>query len=242
MKKLSKGNHTSYLKKEIFMILSTCFRSEVIEKWNKIFNSLDTEGTGKIKVTKLIEMMKDSNLSKKRISKIEQMYISSEDATISYTDFLTKVINVRNEIREEDIQKAFDQLDVDRSGKIEESDINSLLKRRGHEGMKAASLLQEVDNSKNLIKKETQETSGAFTDQPADRNEIGYETFKDYIFGDGDDVSEFSDYTNGSSFVHAPMNYNGNVPKSIKGSMVSNYGSVLIKINEDKNEEAKTDN
>jgi Ca2+-binding EF-hand superfamily protein len=148
LKKLASGNHDNYLKKEIFIILSTYFRSEVIEKWNKCFNSLDVEGTGKIKISKIIEMLQESNISPARIEKIEGLYSKDKDATISYSDFLTKVINFRKEISEDDVKKAFEQLDVDGSGKIGENDINSLLQRRGHDHLQAQTLLHEVDFKK----------------------------------------------------------------------------------------------
>jgi Ca2+-binding EF-hand superfamily protein len=224
------------------MILSTYFRSEVIEKWNKCFNSLDTDGTGQIKITKVIEMMKESNVNPKRISDLGKIYKNNLDATISYSDFLTKVINVRREISEEDVQKAFDQLDVDKSGKIEEGDLTSLLQRRGHEHIKAQTLMHEIDGKNILMANNESEASDNFTEQIIDRNEIGFGTFKDYIFGDMDDVSEYSDYTNGSSFVYSSkVKFSGNVPGSLKGSMASNYGSIMINIDERECEEAKAE-
>lgn len=95
LKKLLKNKPSDFLKKEIFMILSTYFKNEVIERWNKCFHNLDKEGTGLIKVSELVKMMKDAKLNAASISKIEEECDGDADATISYSDFMTKVINFK---------------------------------------------------------------------------------------------------------------------------------------------------
>ena len=97
-----KGNH---LKKEIFLLLTTYIKSDVIEKWNKIFNSLDKEGNGMIKISEVINQLKETKVSSTRLSVIENDLKENLDATISYSDFLFKVVNIQREIKEEDIQK-----------------------------------------------------------------------------------------------------------------------------------------
>ena len=242
LKKLTKSNENSYLKKEIFMILSTYVKSEVIEKWNRCFNSLDKEGTGKIKISEVISMLKDSNINESRIKKIELMYRDKVDTTISYSDFLAKVINIRREIREEDVQKAFEQLDVDKSGKIGTEDLTSLIQRRGHDHLKASTLMNEVD-SKRMLMNGDFEASGTMTqDCYSKRNEISYGTFKDYILGD-DGASEYSEYTGKSSYIYvAPNNQNYDDDyESRKGSIADQLGSILIQIDEKQHEEEKCD-
>lgn len=95
LKKLAKHKQSDFLKKEIFMILCTYFKSDVIEKWNKCFYSLDKEGTGRIKVSEVMQMLKESNLTISRLTNIEKELEQDQDATISYSDFLTKVINIK---------------------------------------------------------------------------------------------------------------------------------------------------
>ena len=241
LKKLAKSNETSYLKKEIFMILSTYVKSEVIEKWNKCFHSLDKEGTGKIKMSEVISMLKDSNINESRIKKIELMYKDNMDTTISYSDFLTKVINIRREIREEDVQKAFDQLDVDKSGKIGTGDLTNLIQRRGHDHLKASTLMNEVDSKKMILQGDF-DTSGDITqDGYSKRNEISYGTFKDYILGD-DGASEYSEYTGRSSYIYMPPNNQKyDDYESRRGSIADHLGSILIKVDEKPHEEEKCD-
>jgi calcium-dependent protein kinase len=236
LKKLAKANQNSYLKKEIFVILSTYIKNDVIEKWNKIFHSLDTDGTGKIKMSEVIKMLKDTKVSAKRIDIIEKMYENNEEATVSYTDFLSKVINVKREIKEEDVRKAFEQLDADKSGKIEVDDINSLLQRRGNEHLKAETLMSEVDGGK-LLRVVSVDTENE-TDPEYNRDQIGYGTFKEFVLGGDDGVSEYSDISRRSSMIqdgdYGPV-------YDIKGSMAGHFESIMIPVDEQPGEEEKTD-
>ena len=77
------------------MILSTYCKNNVIEKWNKCFHNLDKDGSGYIKISELIKMMKESNLNSSRLEHIEEEFGGDINATISYSDFITKVINFK---------------------------------------------------------------------------------------------------------------------------------------------------
>ena len=208
LKKLAKGNQGGYLKKEVFMILSTYIKSETIEKWNKIFYSLDKDGTGNIKLGEIVKMLKDSNISSSRIRHIEEMYQNDPEAIISYSDFLSKVINIRREIKEDDVRKAFEQLDKDKSGKIEMEDLHSLVQRRGHDHLKAEQLMSEVDSGKFLPSKMESNTSMPdFSQGAQDRSEIGFGTFKEYVLGGDGEQSEYTDMTKGSILVQEDPDY-----------------------------------
>ena len=130
------------------MILSTYCHNDVIEKWNKCFHSLDEAGTGYIKISQVITLMKDSNLNKSIIEDMEREFSNQNDGIISYSDFITNVINFKKEIREEDVEKAFKQLNIDKSGKIGVDDLHSLIKRRGHDKLSPETLFNEIENSK----------------------------------------------------------------------------------------------
>jgi len=62
-------------------------------------------------------------MSKEKLKQIESKLKDNLDSKISYSDFLNSVINIKKEVREEDIQKVFDQLDMDRSGRINYNDL-----------------------------------------------------------------------------------------------------------------------
>ena len=203
LKKLLKNKPSDFLKKEIFMILSTYFKNDVIEKWNKCFHNLDKEGTGLIKVSELVKMMRDANLNASSISKIEEEYGGSEDPSISYSDFMTKVINFKREIKEEDIEKAFKQLDVDKSGRIGAEDLHSLIQRRGHDHLTPSEFFSEIDKAKSMNLSEL-ESSEDLVNASSQRQDISLGTFKQYILGDGE-MSEWSEFTVRSSFI----NWNG---------------------------------
>lgn len=197
LKKLAKGNSGGYLKKEIFTILSTYVKSETIERWNKCFNELDQDGTGEIRISEVIKVLKESNINESRIIIIEEMYKDKMDTPISYSDFLAKVINIRREIREEDVRKAFDQLDINKKGKISTEDLSHLLQRRGHDSVRASTLLKEVDQQRLIYQphEQTLDNSGTMP-EGFKRKDISYETFKEHFLGGVDDgASEMSEYT-----------------------------------------------
>lgn len=119
LEKLAKNESEGLLKKEIFMILSTYIKTDVIVKWDKIFNRLDSEGNGEIRIVEVIEKLKETNISQSRMKKIEKELKGNIDAKISYSDFLNKVINVKKEIKEEDINKGnFNSLSLQFSSAI----------------------------------------------------------------------------------------------------------------------------
>lgn len=138
-----------------------------------------------------------------RIAQLEVQYKNKMSTKISYSDFLTKVVNIRKEIKEEDVKKAFEQLDVDKSGKIEARDLNSFLQRRGNEEIDAKVIFNEIDkdpeNSK-LNETDVNDTSYDTTQ----REEIGYGTFKEYLLDNGNrDSSEFDPNSVRSSFMNS---------------------------------------
>lgn len=192
LEKLTLDSGPSLLKKEIFGILSVYIKSETIEKWNKCFHSLDTDGSGQIRISDIIKELKDSNVHIDKIKQLEDQYSDKMDAKISYSDFLTKVINVRKEIKESDVQKVFEQLDRDKKGKIEAKDLASYLHRKGREGIDATSLLNEVEfNKHNMQSMDAKELDHAQSFEFSQRNDISYGTFKQYILGgDADNQSE----------------------------------------------------
>eukprot|EP00343_Euplotes_focardii_P006457 CAMPEP_0205811704 /NCGR_PEP_ID=MMETSP0205-20121125/15964_1 /ASSEMBLY_ACC=CAM_ASM_000278 /TAXON_ID=36767 /ORGANISM="Euplotes focardii, Strain TN1" /LENGTH=108 /DNA_ID=CAMNT_0053091261 /DNA_START=324 /DNA_END=650 /DNA_ORIENTATION=- len=103
------------------------------------------------------------------------------DATISYSDFLSKVINLKQEISEENVHKVFEQLDTDKSGKIEYNDLKSLIQRRGHDGLEAEAFLKEVDSTQ--VTRSDNEISYV-SNNKGKRHDIGPDTFKAYVFGE----------------------------------------------------------
>jgi len=105
------------------------------------------------------------------------------NAKITYFDFLVRVIDVNNDIDEEDIQKAFRQLDTDNSGKITEGCLKKFLQRKGEywTDVRASMILNQVDLDERRECTHFKWNSGLEDDQDNSRDGIGYNTFKDYI-------------------------------------------------------------
>lgn len=160
------------------------------------------------------------------------------DTFITYSDFLTKIINVRREIKESDVHKAFEQLDVDKSGKIDHKDLNSLLQRRGHDHLKASTLLDEVETSKMLLSGSAEDSDLIGERANTRRNDISYGTFKQYILGDGE-VSDYSDMTWRSSMALPNQEGRLDDADSMRASMASQLGSIKLDVDYNELEEKK---
>lgn len=105
LQKLTRSNEGGYLRKKVFTILSTYIDNKVIQKWDEIFHSLDTEGKGEIKISEIIAKLHQAKAPKNKIAAIESRLEADLDKTIGYTDFLNSMVNMRREVKEEDIKK-----------------------------------------------------------------------------------------------------------------------------------------
>lgn len=91
------------LKKEVFMLLISNINLPSQYKWNQIFEYLDTEHTGRIRIGDLIKKLKEIEISVPKNSKLMRLYKQDKRLKIKYTDFLINIINVKEEIKDEDI-------------------------------------------------------------------------------------------------------------------------------------------
>lgn len=62
------------LKKEIFMLIIHNLTMKNKSKWNQIFEYLDTEHTGRIRIGDLISKLKDLDIEVPKNSKLMQLY------------------------------------------------------------------------------------------------------------------------------------------------------------------------
>lgn len=69
----------------------------------------------------------------KRAKLIEQGKGFDKDSTINYSQFLSKVIDVRMHINEEDLRKVFQQINNDESGVLSKSKLDNFFKRKGYD-------------------------------------------------------------------------------------------------------------
>ena len=139
-----------------------------------------------------------------------------------------KLLTLNKEIKEEDIEKAFRQLDVDKSGKIGTEDLNSLIQRRGHDHLTPSEFFSEIEKAKSMNLSEF-ENSEDLINASSQRRDISLGTFKEYILGDGE-MSEYSEFTVKSSFLNwsNKEDYESDYPTR---DNVNELGSILIPSN-----------
>jgi Ca2+-binding EF-hand superfamily protein len=121
------------LKKEIFNILMNSVESDLIQKWNEHFEKLDTDHTGMIKIKELIRLIAKTGQFKSQLRKLKDLNKKDPNLKIQYSDFLLRIVDIKKEIKCEDILTAFNHLDTDKSGTIGAKDLKCFLKRRGEE-------------------------------------------------------------------------------------------------------------
>ena len=83
------------LKKEIFLFLVHNINSGNKQKWNQIFETLDTKHCGRIFIKDVISKFSLLGFKIKPNSKLMRLYQQDDKMTINYTEFLSNVIDVK---------------------------------------------------------------------------------------------------------------------------------------------------
>ena len=184
--KLARYKAPDRLKKQIFDILVNNIESELIQQWNKHFEALDTDNTGLVNIKELIKLIEKTGRFKSQLKDLKKLNKKDPHLKIKYSDFLMRVVDLKKEVRAEDIAFAFSHIDSDNSGKINAKDLHSFLKRRGDD--------ITIDEAQNMIKKAGLKvwslnfdsrdknivSSGEF-EGGAEQGELDYPMFKTYL-------------------------------------------------------------
>lgn len=133
IEKLCRYRAPDMLKKEIFTILLNNVKSELIQKWNRDFERLDTDNTGMVKIKELIRILEKEGGFKPQIKHLKQLNKNDPNLKIQYSDFLLRVVDLKKEIKAADIASAFVHIDADKSGRINAKDLRNYLIRRGED-------------------------------------------------------------------------------------------------------------
>ena len=101
---------------------------------------------------------------------------------IKYSDFLLRIIDLKREIRAEDIASAFNHIDSDKSGKIESKDLQNYLKRRGEDisEEEVKEMIKKAESkvfSVESISNKNDENSATYSNSN-NQGELDYPTFK----------------------------------------------------------------
>jgi len=81
----------------------------------------------------VVKLIKKTGPGKKRAKRIEQGNGYDLNATLNYSQFLAKVIDVRKDIKDEHLQRIFKQIDSENSGAISQKTLDKFFKRKGFE-------------------------------------------------------------------------------------------------------------
>lgn len=188
--KLARYRTPDTFKKEIFNLLLTNINSEVVQEWNQYFESLDVNNTGSIKIKGLIDLIGKDRRFKSQLKQLKKLNKKDPDLQINYSDFLLRVVDIKKEVKAEDIANAFFHLDASESGKICATDLQKFLKRRGDEFSleeckemirKAEEKLLSISNDYKDRKSEDEELGETHADTSGHCEELDYKAFKTYL-------------------------------------------------------------
>jgi Ca2+-binding EF-hand superfamily protein len=173
------------LKKEIFNILMNSVESDLIQKWNEHFEKLDTDHTGMIKIKELIRLIAKTGQFKSQLRKLKDLNKKDPNLKIQYSDFLLRIVDIKKEIKCEDILTAFNHLDTDKSGTIGAKDLKCFLKRRGEEvSEKEVNTMLRMANEKSRSTEFKEKKTSHESDDVIDSvipEEMDYKMFKTYL-------------------------------------------------------------
>lgn len=139
---------------------------------NEYFNSLDKDNTGMIKIGDVLTKFEEMKFQSSRLTVLRDLYDKNQNVQISYSDFLTRALDITREVEQDDLLRAFQHFDSDGSGKITKENLKDIMKRKGENlnEDEINELINQVDGTPSKDK------------DLKDRTEINFETFKNYIY------------------------------------------------------------
>lgn len=185
--KLASYRAPDQLKKEVFNILMNNIESNLIQQWNNHFEGLDTDNTGMIKIKELIKLIGSTGRFKSQLKQLKELNKKDPNLKIKYSDFLLRIVDIKKEVKAEDIANAFKHLDTDGSGKIDAKDLQSFLRRRGEDitEEEASAMIRKAETKVSSLSMELRDKKTTYgSDDKFDTNvpqEIDYPMFKKYL-------------------------------------------------------------
>lgn len=128
----------------LFVAHKTDLANDEIAKLRDLFNHYDKDDSGTIKLDEFKDAMRSSDFSDDEIVEIYKSMDSTEDGSISYTEFIAATLEANCNINEEKIIDAFEKIDVDNSGFISSENLKQLLGKKYTEE-RANQIFQELN-------------------------------------------------------------------------------------------------
>lgn len=130
--------------------------------------------------------MKRLESSNKQLTKLKEINKKNPHLKIKYSEFLLRIVDIRREVRAEDIFGAFSRIDSDGTGTIDAKDIQNFLLRKGNgvTEKEAAEMIKAVDSK--ISRTTSGETKRKEKDDEPDQpkktpKELDYVMFKKYL-------------------------------------------------------------
>ena len=146
--------------------------SETMNQLNAYFNSLDKDHNGMINIEDVLSKFEEMKFHSSRITILRELFQKNKNTQISYSDFVTRALDITREVEQDDLMLAFQHFDTDGSGKITKEDLKNIMKRKGEYLNE-----EELDELINQV-----DESPINGDAKNNRTEINFETFKNYIY------------------------------------------------------------
>jgi len=131
---------TNQFKQAVLMVMVDVMDEDDLEKLQKTFKTLDTNGDGSITVTELSRAIKDCR--PEQVSQILAKADLDGDGTLSYQELLLTSVHRKILNKEERLWQAFCRIDADGNGVISKEELESCL---GKDKDLAKEILSKVD-------------------------------------------------------------------------------------------------
>lgn len=165
---------------EIFTLFSTTISKDATYELNNYFHKLDVDGTGLIKVSKIIDFLEESGINYQRINRIKQSFDYNLDATINYSEFVAKVINAKKELSDIEIMQVFNHIDEEASGVISYQNLTKYYQRKGKQSYE--DVVSEFFLKANIEKKaKSRREAELFGEIKHDKDRMSYNTFREFV-------------------------------------------------------------
>lgn len=163
------------------------------QKWNNYFEKLDVDKDGFIKIDVLLENLDDLECDLTRRAKLQKLLLKRKGLKLDYTDFLTKVIDVKQVFTDEDIINTFKYFDTTNSGTISHNDISAFMGRKGEicteeDALKLINNVESINeySIKDFSTHDVEESKDAVVNdsrkyENGQRTKMTINTFKKYI-------------------------------------------------------------
>lgn len=100
---------------------------ENIKKYQKIFKSIDKNGDGVLSVDEILEGLKQANLNISNPLKLIRALDNDKSGEISYSEFLTALVDWEKELSLEKLRKAFNEIDTNKDGSLSSQELMAVL-------------------------------------------------------------------------------------------------------------------